>query len=130
VAGRYTFRHALIREALYDALPPARRRKLHSVVAGAIRGLSAPTEAFAEIAYHYCQGGSDSDAELAIEFSRRAARTAEKQLAYEDAAHHLRNATDILALKRAGDELLHAELLRELGEAQFKTGDLVASRKT
>lgn len=129
-AGRYSFRHALIREALYDALPAARRRKLHCVVAEAIRSVSGSAEPYAEIAYHYCHGGAQGDAELAVEFSRQAARTAEKQLAYEDAAHHLRNALDALALRRAADEALHTELLCELGEAQFKTGDLSLSRKT
>ena len=128
--GRYGFRHALIREALYDALAPAKRRRLHRIVAEAIRSLKAPTEPYAEIAYHYCQGASPDDADLAIAYSRLAARTAEKQLAYEEAAHHLRNAVDALALKRGGDELLRGELLCELGEGQGKTGDLSVARET
>jgi predicted ATPase len=81
-AGRYNFRHALIREALYDALPAAKRRRLHSRVAEAIRGLNASREPCAEIAYHYCHGTSPDDAGSAIEYSRQAAKTAEKQLAY------------------------------------------------
>ena len=85
-AGRYSFRHALIREALYDALPAAKRRRLHGVVAEAIRRLNAPREPYAEIAYHYCQSASPGDADMAIEYSRQAARTAERQLAYEEAA--------------------------------------------
>jgi eukaryotic-like serine/threonine-protein kinase len=129
-AGRYSFRHALIREALYDSLAPARRRKLHHIVAEAIRIVNAPAEPFAEIAYHYCQGAPLGDAELAIEYSRQAARTAEKQLAYEEAVHHLSNAIEVLALKRSGDEPLHAELLCDLGKAQIKAGDLSEARKT
>jgi class 3 adenylate cyclase len=129
-AGRYSFRHALIREALYDGLPAGRRRRLHCAVAEAIRSMSSPTGPFAEIAYHYCQGASHGVADLAVEFSRKAARTAERQLAYEDAARHLGNAIDVLGLQRGSDDLLYAELLCELGEAQFKTGDLAASRKT
>jgi class 3 adenylate cyclase len=129
-AGRYSFRHALIREALYDALPSARRRRLHRVVAEAIRGLGETREPYAEIAYHYCQSASPGDADAAIEYSRRAARTAEKSLAYEEAAHHLDNAIEALALKRAGDDPFHAELLCDLGEAQVKTGDLAGARKT
>ena len=39
------------------------------------------------------------DADAAIEYSRLAARTAEKSLAYEEAAHHLGNAVEALALK-------------------------------
>ena len=128
--GRYNFRHALIREALYDALPAAQRRRLHRDVAEAIRGLNAPREPYAEIAYHYCQSASPGDAEAAIEFSRLAARAAEKQLAYEEAALHLGNAIELLALKRAGDDAFLAELLCDLGEAQVKTGDLAEMRKT
>lgn len=129
-AGRYAFRHALIREALYDALPSARRRKLHGVVAEAIRNVNAASEPLAEIAYHYCQSAPVGDADLAIEYSRRAARASEKQLAYEEAALHLRNAVDAFALKRVANEPLHVELLCELGEAQIKAGALAEARKT
>ena len=59
---------------------------------------------------------SPGDAELAADYSRRqAARVAERQLAYEEAAQHLRNAIDALALKPGGDEPLKAELLCDLG---------------
>jgi eukaryotic-like serine/threonine-protein kinase len=129
-AARYSFRHALIREALYDALPAARRRALHHAVAEAIRALNAEHPPFAEIAYHYCRGASPGDAELAVDYSRQAARMAERQLAYEEAAQHLRDAIDALALKSGGDEPLNAELLCDLGEAQARTGDLAEARKT
>jgi class 3 adenylate cyclase len=129
-AARYSFRHALIREALYDALPAGRRRALHRTAAEAIRALNADPPPFAEIAYHYCRGLSPDNAELAADYSRLAARAAEQQLAYEEAAQHLRNAMDALALKPGGDEPLKAELLCDLGEAQAKTGDLAEARKT
>ena len=129
-AGRYSFRHALIREALYDALPAARRRALHREVAEAIRALNADAPPFAEIAYHYCQSASPADAEIAADYSRQAARAAERQLAYEEAAQHLRNAIEALALKPGGDEALEAELMCELGEAQARTGDFAEARKT
>jgi eukaryotic-like serine/threonine-protein kinase len=129
-AGRYSFRHALIREALYDALPAAKRRRLHHVVAEAIRSLNASGQPFAEIAYHYCQSASPGDADAAIEYSRQAARMAEKQLAYEEVASHLNNAIEALSLKRSGDDPFQAELLCDLGEAQVKAGDLAEARKT
>jgi eukaryotic-like serine/threonine-protein kinase len=129
-SGRYSFRHALIREALCDALPAARRRSLHHAVAEAIRALNVEHPPFAELAYHYCRGSSLGDAELAVNYSREAARIAERQLAYEEAAQHLRNAIDALALKPGGDEPLKAELLCDLGEALAKTGDLAEARKT
>ena len=128
--GLYSFRHALIREALYDALPAARRRALHRAVAEAIRAHSAESPPFAEIAFHYCRSASPADAELAADYSRQAARAAERQLAYEEAAQHLRNAIDALALKPGGDEPLKAELMCDLGEAQARTGDFAEARKT
>jgi eukaryotic-like serine/threonine-protein kinase len=128
--GRYSFRHALIREALYEALPASTRRKLHRAIADSVRAMRAHAEPAAEIAYHYCQAGSADTAELAIEYSRQASRMAGKQLAYEEAASHLRNAIEALHLKRSGGERLHAELLCELGLAQVKSGDLAEGRKT
>jgi class 3 adenylate cyclase len=129
-AGRYSFRHALIREALYDALPSSKRRRLHRAVAEAIRGLGETRDPDAEIAYHYLHCASLADADAAIEYSRRAARAAERSLAYEEVAHHLGNAIEALALKRGGDDPFLAELLCDLGEAQVKTGDLAEARKT
>lgn len=129
-AGRYSFRHALIRDALYDSLNPATRRRLHGVVAEAIRSNNVTAEPYAEIAYHYCHSAPLGGAKLAIEYSRKAARAAEKQLAYEETVNHLRNALDVRALQPGGDEPLHAQLLCELGEAQTKAGDLAAARKT
>jgi len=128
--GRYSFRHALIREALYDALPAARRRALHRAAAEAIWAQNAESPPFAEIAFHYCRSASPADAELAAHYSRQAARAAERQLAYEEAAQHLRNAIDALALKPDGDDSLKAELMCELGEAQARTGDFAEARKT
>jgi class 3 adenylate cyclase/tetratricopeptide (TPR) repeat protein len=128
--GRYSFRHALIREALYDALPASTRRRLHRDIAEAVRAMASSVEPAAEIAYHFCRAGSTEAAELAIEYSRQASRMAGRQLAYEEAANHLRNAIEALQLKRSGGERLHAELLCELGEAQVKSGDLREGRKT
>jgi class 3 adenylate cyclase/tetratricopeptide (TPR) repeat protein len=130
VAGRYSFRHALIREALYDALPPAKRRTLHRAVAEALGGVKAASEPFGEIAYHYCQGASPDDADQMIDYSRKAAHAAQKQLAYKEAALHLANAIDALALRRDGNESMRAELLCELGEAQVKAGDIAEARNT
>src|SRR5208337_4723794 len=94
VPGRYSFRHGLIREALYDALPTMRRRMLHRLVADAIRSIDAPELHCAEIAYHYSEAAPIGEADLCVEYSRRAAQIAEKQLAYEEAARHLRTALE------------------------------------
>jgi len=125
--GRYSFRHTLIREALYDALSGGLRRELHHAVAEASRKLGGSS---AVIAYHYRQVASPDDADRAIEYSRKAAREAQAQLAFEEAASHLKNAIDTLELKREPDETLRTELLCELGEAQVRAGDLAGGRET
>ena len=128
--GRYSFRHDLIRETLYEALPTSQRRKLHSIVGDAIRNTYAPEIHCAEIAYHYCKAAPMGDAALAVEYSRQAARLSQKQLAYEEASRHLRMALEVLPLVREGNELLRAELLFELGQAENKVGELVEAHKT
>ena len=125
LSSRADSRGALRRAARGQAAPPASRRR------GSDPRVSMRRRSpIAEIAYHYCQSASPGDADSAIEYSRQAARTAEKQLAYEEAANHLNNAIEALALKRAGDDPFQAELLCDLGEAQVKTGDLAEARKT
>ena len=129
-SGHYAFRHALIREALYEAMPASARRRQHRVIAEALRKINDPSRPVAEIAYHYCQAMSSETADLAIDYSRLAAQAAEKQLAFEDAANHLRNAIDALRSKRESDDALHAELLCEVGSVEAKAGDFAAARKT
>jgi eukaryotic-like serine/threonine-protein kinase len=128
--GCYSFRHALIRETLYEALPTSQRRKLHSIAGDAIRGSFASEIHSAEIAYHYCKAAPMGDAALAVEYSRRAARLSQKQLAYEEASRHLSMALEVLPFVREGNELLRAELLFEFGQAQNRAGDLVEANKT
>jgi tetratricopeptide (TPR) repeat protein len=90
VAGRsrLTFRHALIRETLYDELLSARRLRLHRRVAEAIeaqtRGRANPP--LADLAYHYSQAASAGTADKAIEYAIRAGERASELLAYEEAA--------------------------------------------
>ena len=128
--GHYSFRHALIREALYETLPAYRRLKLHHHVGDAIRASPDAELRHAEIAYHYCEAAPAGDAESAVEYSRLAAHTALRQLAYEEAARHLSSALGALRFGASGSELLRTELLLELGEAQTKAGDLTEARKT
>ena len=82
-----TFRHALTREAVYDALLPGERRRLHAAVAGALAQHPDLTDA----------------AELAVQW-RAAGRPAAALAASLEAA---RAATGVLRLQRSG-RALHA----------------------
>jgi eukaryotic-like serine/threonine-protein kinase len=127
--GRYSFHHALIREAIYSDLPSTRRRRLHGLVGSAIRDTYVAERHSAELAYHYCEAALTGDADMAVEYSRRAAREAEKQLAFEQASRHLNRALEVLPLTRDKSELLHAELMLELGQSQIKARELSAGRQ-
>src|SRR5262249_27364461 len=110
--------------------PPARRRMLHRLAGDAIRDNYEADLHSAEVAYHYCEAATVSDAGIAVEYCRRAAREAEKQLAFEQASRYLSRALEVLPLVRDKREVLQAELPFELGQSQVKAGGLVEGRQT
>ena len=57
--GRYSFHHALIRNALYDSMASTRRVRIHRRVAEALEKLSANSAEppLADLAYHFTQAG-------------------------------------------------------------------------
>ncbi|MEV5968040.1 AAA family ATPase, partial [Kribbella sp. NPDC051952] len=74
----YMIRHDLIREAVYGALLPGERRRLHARYAEAIAAGSEPTAALAE---HWTVAGEPAKALVA---AWRAAAVAERQYAYDE----------------------------------------------
>ena len=127
--GRYSFRHALIREALYDALPPAKRRRLHRVVAEAIRSLrrrrAICRDRLSRLSGRVARrrGSSDRLLEAGRAHRRKAARLR------GSGASSAQRGRRACAQARRNDSL-RGELLCELGEAQGKTGDLSVARET
>ncbi|MEU4196966.1 AAA family ATPase [Kribbella sp. NPDC026611] len=85
------FRHALIREALYDDLLPGEREDLHRVAALALEAGTRRDERsrWAQIAYHWYAA---TDAPRAFGASVRAGLEAEKVSALADAAEHFERA--------------------------------------
>jgi DNA-binding SARP family transcriptional activator len=113
--GRFGFRHALLREAVYADLDDARRVMLHEQLAGALVG--RPSEA----AHHLRLAGRD---DLAAGRLVRAAEDAARATAFAEAAAylqeaieigppapepHLRLAAHLAALGRRGPALAHLE---------------------
>jgi DNA-binding SARP family transcriptional activator len=126
--GRLRFSHALVRDALYDALGAARRAALHGQVGDALAELHKHDVEphLAEIAHHFCEAAPAGERERAVEFARRAADRAGRLLAYEEAARLYGMALDVL------DESAHGraacDLRLALGEAQARAGDLATAR--
>jgi tetratricopeptide (TPR) repeat protein len=124
--GRLRFSHMLVRDTLYDAVPAARRMKLHRQIGEALEALYAPNPDphVAELAHHHLLAGSPSTAK-AIDFATRAGHRAASQYAYEDAADHFRSALEVL-----DDPSLTCDLLLSLGEALSRAGEEDDSRST
>ena len=106
--GRYRFRHALVRQALADGIPPHRRVALHRDVATRLDSAGA---APGLVGQHWLAAGDPDKASL---HSLSAARQAFRLGAYEDV---LRHALPLLAHRPENPEALalRAESLDALG---------------
>ena len=84
--GRYRFPHALVRDAVYEALPAPARARAHADVAAALEDWHASRVAdhAAELAEHYRLAGA-AHARSAWSFARRAAEAAAAGSAHDEA---------------------------------------------
>jgi tetratricopeptide (TPR) repeat protein len=115
VDARYRFRHALVREALVDGIPPHRRAALHRDVAARLAQTgSAP----GLVGQHWLAAG---DIDGALPFSLAAARQAFRLGAYEDVLRHV---DPLLAHRPAHPEAL--ALRAEATDALGRPGTLAA----
>jgi len=113
VHGRYRFRHALTREAIYDDMIAPRREQLHGRAADMIaeqKG-AAPMD----IAYHLFAANRWADA---IPVAIKAAEDAERSQAYREAAKLYER-----LLAHVDDDLTRAQLLCRLGNAYYQAGE-------
>jgi DNA-binding winged helix-turn-helix (wHTH) protein len=121
------FRHGVVTEAAYDALPRERRRELHAraarelLEAGWEQGVSAP------LRRHVAAAAGRLDAEGTVAGLRASAVRAVAAGAYGDAADLLETA---LPLATSRDERALLELLIELGAAEVRAMRLAAGRAT
>jgi DNA-binding NarL/FixJ family response regulator len=117
----FTFRHALVREAVYTDLLPGERTKLHAALADALTadpGLADATgsAAAAEIAFHWWEARRLPEA---LSTAVAAGCAAERVYAFAEAERHLENALEIWeqvddAEERAG--MSRVELLARAAE--------------
>jgi ATP/maltotriose-dependent transcriptional regulator MalT len=126
--GRLGFRHALLREALYDDLLPGERSELHLALARALeerleldddRGL----EFISAIAYHYAAAG---DQPAALRATVQAALAARDAHAYGDSADLAERALMLWPRVPDADEMIpldHVELLTLAAGAHRSAGD-------
>ncbi len=105
----WQFTHALIRETIYEDLSTAVRLHLHAQAGDALAAVHAgrPEPALTRIAHHYYQASALGYRENAVVYALRAAESAVRIYAYEDALLHYDRAIE--TLESAG--LMHDERL-------------------
>jgi class 3 adenylate cyclase len=109
----YRFTHAVTREALYDQLTVTRRAQLHRDVAVALEKMHPDSDpVLAQLAHHWSEAGRLGDASVAVSWCRRAAAQAAAAFGFEEAAHHLQRAVELLDAESSARA--HTEVLVEL----------------
>jgi hypothetical protein len=121
--GEDRFRHEMVRDAVYDAIPESAREDQHAQAGGVLAALAARGREVddAEAAYHLVRAGPAA-AGQATEYARRAGDRAMAALAFENAAHWYEHVLAGLAARRAGDADQAAAAL-SLGAARLAAGD-------
>jgi len=120
--GARIFSHALLRDRLYDLLPPTRRAELHWQ-AGLATIQGALTHATA--AHHLLEGCAAGHWQVAAASARDAAQSALTQLGYEEAATLAQRASAVAERGTAiycELELVRAEALIRVGRAEEGRG--------
>jgi DNA-binding CsgD family transcriptional regulator len=122
--GVYQFSHALIRETLYDEIPPMQRARLHLRIGAVIEAIcgDGAMRDVAALAHHYCAALPGGDVWKAVECARRAAERANRLFAYEEAARYYRLALQALETDAGPDPQVRLRLLIGVGEALTKAG--------
>jgi tetratricopeptide (TPR) repeat protein len=128
--SEFRFRHALLRDALYQGLSTARRSVLHERMARALVNLhgAEPSRHLSTIAHHFYEAASAGRWDESIDFSGRAAEYSASCLAYEDSAHHYQRAIEVLELATDSRRERQAAMLVRLGAQLTKSGDRVGAR--
>ena len=129
--GTFQFRHALIRETLYEEQPAPRRSGLHLRIGAALEALYGhdPAPHLSALAYHYCAALPVGDAQKAADYARRAAEHADRLFAPEEAVRLYRLALQALEGAAPVPAAQRLGLQIALGSALVKAGeDLPALR--
>jgi tetratricopeptide (TPR) repeat protein len=127
---RYQFKHALVRETIYESLPTVVRAEIHQAVAEALerRGYLEQETTLSLLAHHAVRALPCGSVERALDYLIRAGREARRRLAYEEAVDHYQRALELGGSRIAAEP--HCDLLILLGEAQARAGLWLDSRHT
>ena len=121
----YAFRHALVQEAVHDALLPPQRRRLHREYAERLeqRGdaSSGDVRLLVQLAQHWREARDDR----ALDASIRAGDAAMESYAFSTAAQEYDHALDLWAdaVTAGDDDIDHIDLLAKAGQAAYYAAD-------
>lgn len=127
--GAFRFSHAVIRDTLYDELPPSHRARLH-LRAGELLEAVGSTSRSAEVAHHYFHSGPRAGVERIVTSARRAGDESLDLLAYEEAARLYRMALTALSWADTPDLRAECDLHLALGDAASRAGDHDETRRS
>ena len=121
--GTYRFTHALVRDALDEALPAPTRARLHAEVAAALERVRAGVigEVAADLAEHYRLAGP-AHARSGWVLARRAAVVAADRSAYDEALRLSTLAGDLQALDPTADAVEREGVLVARARALTRVG--------
>jgi predicted ATPase len=127
---RYQFVHELVRETLYEALPPSRRLELHLRIGRTLEELSRGDfdPPLSEIARHLALAAPLGDVDEAVDYLSRAGDRAAELVAYEEAALHYGQALQLFGTFEEASAEHRGTLLLRLADAQWRAGDASAAR--
>jgi DNA-binding CsgD family transcriptional regulator len=118
-ATAFTFRHALTREAVYDALLPGERRRLHRAVAAALHDRPHMTDA-AELAV---QWRAAEEPQAALAASIAAAQAAAGVYAYSEAVEHYKGVVSLWEPGQVPEpDVDRAQILLDAADAANRAG--------
>jgi DNA-binding SARP family transcriptional activator len=124
---RYSFCHALLREAVYCSLSRGRRLRLHAAVAEALEARAEELQIHpAELAHHFAEARDVQGVDKAIKWATRAAESALQACAYEEATRYYEHALAMVEKSKPRDEALRCELLLALGQGRWQASDPLA----
>jgi predicted ATPase/DNA-binding CsgD family transcriptional regulator len=108
-SGSYQFTHALIRETIYEELPAVDRLRMHGNAGDALVRVHCahPEHALTRIAHHFHEAAALGNTDKAVVYALRAAGSAERMHAYEEAILHYDHVIETLE----GGGLMHDERL-------------------
>lgn len=127
--GNFEFSHRMVRSAIYEQLPPARRLDLHRRVALAMEHEGRGHDQPAELARHWTAAGHFGDPVAAIRYLRLAGDAADRRTGYEAAVGHYRSALALMdEHPRLVDPADRCELLLAVAATENRSGDVNAGK--